>query len=641
MSSGRFSALSLWASLAATSACLAQEAVTTDSGTITPAQVTRMFKAPGYSPYAGRNFASQVFWGDQHLHTSWSGDAAGGGTRVGPAEALRLARGEEVVSSTGQPVRLSRPYDWMVVADHSDALGLADGVIAGDPELMKDPVLRKWNKQMAQGGQEAMLAVMDMIGRQSNGTLPKAMTDPQATFDKWRELTSIVESYNDPNRFTAFIGYEWTSNAGGGDNLHRNLVYRDGKALADRMRPLTTFDTENPEKLWEWMSTYEKETGGRVLAIPHNGNLSNGRMFELHKFEGGPLTPEWAEERAKWEPLYEVTQGKGTSEQHPALAPTDEYANFEIWDKGNLNVVPKKPGMIDTEYAREALKNGLKLKAKFGVNPFKFGMAGGTDAHTGLSTTEENNFFGKFPSSEPSAERWNENAFDFDGRTIKGWALGASGLTGVWARENTREALWDAMKRREVYATTGTRILVRFFAGWDFQPQDVQGRNPGEIGYSKGVPMGGDLERGPEGKAPSFLVGAMKDPLSGNLDRIQIVKGWVDAKGESQEKVYDVAWSGDRKPDAEGKVPSIGSTVDVAQANWTNTIGASELYTVWSDPDFDPQQPAFYYARVIEIPTPRWTAYDQKFYNIKIDPEVPMAVTERAYTSPIWYDAAK
>lgn len=629
----------LVAALAAT-ATPAVAQVTTDAGTITPAQVEALFKAPGYSPYAGRTFPAQVYWGDQHLHTSWSGDAAGGGTRVGPDEALRLADGEEVVSSTGQPVKLSRPLDWMVVADHSDALGLADGVISGDPELMRDPVLRQWNRQMSAGGEEAMLAVMDMIARQSNGTLPPAMTDDAAMFDKWRALTGIVESHNEPGRFTALIGYEWTSNAGGGDNLHCNVVYRDGKALADQVRPLTTFDTENPEKLWEWMATYEDETGGRLLAIPHNGNLSNGRMFELHKFEGGPLTPEWAEARARWEPLYEVTQGKGTSEQHPSLAPADEFANFEIWEKGNLNVVPKKPGMIETEYVREALKNGLSLEAELGANPFKYGMAGGTDAHTGLSTTEENNFFGKFPSSEPSPARWSENAFDFDGRTIKGWALGASGLTGVWAEENTREGIWDAMKRREVYATTGTRILVRFFGGWDFEAADVEGRDPGAVGYAKGVPMGADLAAGPAGRAPSFLVGAMKDPLSGNLDRIQIVKGWVDAAGDTGEKVYDVAWSGDRVPGPDGKVPLVGSTVDVENVTWTNSIGASELYTVWTDPDFDPGERAFYYARVIEIPTPRWTAYDAKFYGVAMTPEVPMTVTERAYTSPIWYDPA-
>jgi hypothetical protein len=508
---------------------------------------------------------------------------------------------------------------------------------------MQDPVLKTWNRQINAGAEEAMAAVMDMIARQSRGELPEALIDPQFAFDTWHKMTEIVESFNDPGTFTAFIAYEWTSNAGGGDNLHRNVIYRDGKAFADQVAPLTTFDTENPEGLWEWMAGYEAETGGRVLAIPHNGNLSNGRMFALNTFEGGPLTADWAMARQRWEPLYEVTQGKGTSEQHPSLAPNDEFANFEIWDKGNLNVVPKQPGMIEHEYAREALKNGLAVEAELGTNPFKYGMAGGTDAHTGIMATEENNFFGKFPSSEPSAERWNEDAFNFDGRVIKGWELGASGLTGVWAQENTRQALWDAMKRRETYGTTGTRILVRFFGGWDFVPDDALGRNPGAVGYEKGVPMGGELGAARGEQAPSFLVAALKDPLAGNLDRIQIIKGWLDAEGNTHEKVYDAVWSDadTRQLDGDGKVPPVGSTVDIDNATWTNTIGAPELIGVWTDPDFDPAQRAFYYARVIEIPTPRWTAYDAKYYGVEMGPEVPMTVQDRAYTSPIWYKPAQ
>ena len=314
-------------------------------------------------------------------------------------------------------------------------------------------------------------------------------------------------------------------------------------------------------------------------------------------------------------------------------------ANFEIWDKGNLNVVPKKPGIINFEYAREAYKNGLALESKLGANPFKFGLAGGTDAHTGLSAAEENNFYGKFPSSEPSPERWSENAFDFEGRTVKGWELGASGYTGVWATENTREALWDAMKRKEVYGSTGPRILVRFFGGFDFVPADAQTREPGAVGYEKGVPMGGDLQAAPAGKSPTFLVAALKDPLSGNLDRIQIIKGRLDAAGKTQEKVYDVVWADadKRKPGTDGKLPPVGNTVDLATATWRNTIGDPELITVWKDPDFDAKLRAFYYARVIEIPTPRWTAFDAVRFNIKMGPEVRMTVTERAYTSPIWY----
>ncbi|KLV08428.1 DUF3604 domain-containing protein [Photobacterium ganghwense] len=619
------------------------ESVTTDAGSIDSKQVARFFQQKGYSPYAGRAYSTRPLWGELHLHTSWSADAIAAGTRVGPDEALRYAEGKEITSSTGQAVRLSRPYDWMMVADHSDAMGVMSAVLEGKSSLMTDPTLKRWHEGMQAGGEDASKVVMEIITLQGQGKLPEAMTDTKVQMDTWKDMTEIVESHNKPGTFTALIGYEWTSNYGGGNNLHRNIVYRDGKALADQVRPLTTFDTEIPNQLWDWMQGYEEKTGGQVLAVPHNGNLSNGLMFSTETPDGKPIDAKWAEARARWEPLYEVTQSKGTSEQHPSLAPADEFANFEIWDKGNLNVVPKEPGMIEREYAREALKNGLKLEEEFGTNPFKFGLVGSTDDHTGISSAEENNFFGKFPASEPSAERSTGNAFDFEGRTVKDWQLGASGLTAVWAEENTRASIWDAMKRKEVYATTGTRILVRFFGGWDFKPEDVLSRNPGAVGYGKGVPMGGDLTTPYNGaKAPSFLVAALKDSFSGNLDRIQIIKGWLDKAGKPQEKVYNVVWSGDRKLDKDGNLPSIGNTVDVANATWTNTIGSSELITVWQDPDFDPSLKAFYYARVIEIPTPRWTAYDKAYFaDAKFSDEVPMTVTERAYTSPIWYTPSK
>jgi len=614
--------------------------VTTDSY-VDPEKVGRFFNQPGYSPYAGRNFPSRPLWGEIHLHTSWSPDAIAAGTRVGPDEALQYAKGAEITSSTGEKVKLSRPYDFMMVADHSDSLGVMSGVLAGDPQLLADPTLKKWNKGMNAGGEAATAVVMEMITMQGEGTLPEAVTDKDVQLDMWQKMTEIVEGHNDPGTFTALIGYEWTSNYGGGNNLHRNVVYRDGKDKADMVRPLTTYDTDIPTEFWNWMAMYEEKTGGRVLAVPHNGNLSNGLMFATETPDGKPIDAEWAEARARWEPLVEVTQSKGTSEQHPSLSPADEFADFEIWDKGNLNVVPKKPGMIEFEYAREALKRGLQLEDKFGTNPFKFGMLGSTDDHTGISSAEENNYFGKFPASEPGPERSTGNAFDFEGRTVKDWQLGASGLTAVWAQENTRASIWDAMKRKEVYGTTGPRMFVRFFGGWEFVEEDALGRNPGAVGYGKGVPMGGDLLPAPEGaKAPSFLVGALKDPLSGNLDRIQIIKGWVDADGETHEKIYDVVWAGDRKPDAKGKLPPVGDTVDVENATWTNSIGASELITVWTDPDFDPALDAFYYARVLEIPTPRWTAYDAAYFeDANFPDDTTMKVIERAYTSPIWYSA--
>jgi hypothetical protein len=450
-----------------------------------------------------------------------------------------------------------------------------------------------------------------------------------------------MEKHNEPGRFTAFIGYEWTSNAGGGDNLHRNVIYRDGKDLADQVLPMTTFVSENPEDLWKWMADWEKKVGGKLLAIPHNGNLSNGRMFELQMFMGGPMTKDWAQQRQQWEPLFEAIQMKGQSESHPSLSTKDEFAvGYELWDRGNLVLMPKKPGMIEHEYLREALKNGLKVEQQLDTNPFKYGMAAGTDTHNGLTAAEEDNFFAKFVSAEPRPDRWDEDAMKFGDRVIKGWEMTGAGYTAVWATENTRAAIWDGMKRRETYATSGPRMTVRFFGGYDFAARDAQTRNPAIAGYTKGTAMGGDLAKAPAGKSPTFLVAAVKDPLSGNLDRIQIIKGWLDRNGDPQEKIFDVAWgdAAKRKPGADGKLPSVGNTVDLATATWTNTIGDPELITVWKDPEFDPSVKAFYYARVLEIPTPRWTAYDAAYFKVKItDPKVPMITQERAFTSPIWY----
>ena len=614
----------------------AQDPVASDDiGIINPEAAAHAFPKRGFSPYAGRNYPTRVFWGDQHVHTGWSADAGAFGATLGPEDALRFARGEQVTSSLGEPAKLSRPLDWVAVTDHSDAAGVIFEIRDGNPNLMIDPIAKRWHDMMASG--QGVQAASEMIAAQSNNKVPSVMKDPRLAMSIWEKNTSIMEKYNEPGRFTAFIGYEWTSNAGGGDNLHRNVIYRDGKDKADEMLPMTTFDSENPEDLWKWMSKWEEKTGGSLLAIPHNGNLSNGKMFALNTFEGNPLTRDWAETRARWEPMYEITQIKGDGETHPSLSPSDEFANFEKWDAANLAGVPKQPGMIEHEYARQALAEGLKLEASLGVNPFKFGFVSGTDTHTGLATAEEDNFFGKHTGVEPSPHRWEHDVIKTPQVTVKGWQMAAAGYTGVWATENTREAIWDALKRKEAYSTTGPRMLVRFFGGWAFVPADAQTRMPADAGYAKGVPMGGDLQTAPAGKSPTFLAAAMKDPLSGNLDRMQIIKAWADASGKLQEKVYDVAWSDGRKPGADGKLPPVGNTVDVDNATWTNTIGSPELISVWKDPDFDPKLRAVYYVRVIEIPTPRWTAYDQKRFGIKMSENVPMTVQERAYTSPIWY----
>ena len=619
-------------------------AMAQDSGTLTPKEAAKLYPdKPLYSRYAGRDFPTRPFFGDTHLHTSFSMDAGAFGARLGPRDAYRFARGEQVTSSSGQPVKLSRPLDFLVVADHSDNMGFFPDLLAGKPEVLADPTGKKWY-DLVQSGKGAEAAIEIIVAFSHNKFPDDLMYFPGTSAYKnaWQKTIEAAEEFNDPGRFTAFIGYEWTSNTDG-NNLHRNVIFRDNGDKASQVVPFTVYPpygSDNPEDLWKWMAAYEDKTGGSVLAIAHNGNLSNGIMFPVVETFGKNLDGEYAKTRAKWERLYETTQTKGTGEAHPYLSPNDEFADFEIWDKGNLDgSVAKKKDMLQFEYARQALKNGLKLERELGTNPYKFGLIGSSDAHTGLAAMAEDNFFGKTTPQEPSPERMVATFIDNPetGIKIMDWKVGASGYAAVWATENTRTAIWDAMQRKETYATTGPRMIVRFFGGWDFEPGDAENRLPGHIGYSKGVPMGGDLGQAPDGKAPNFLVAALKDPIGANLDRYQIVKGWLDASGELHEKVYDVVWSGDREPGADGKVPPVGSTVDVANATWTNTIGAPELITVWTDPDFDPAQSAFYYGRVLEIPKPRWTAYDAKFYGTEPLPDTTMTLQDRAYTSPIWY----
>ena len=633
--------------VAAIGCCLAQPAFPaeqSDVGTADQSTLQKVFPSkPGYSPYAGRTFPTMPLFGDTHLHTAYSMDAGAFGARLTPRDAYRFARGEEIASNTGQPVKLSRPLDFLVVADHSDGMGFFPQLMGGDPALLATPQGRKWYDEI-RGGKGAEAAI-DIIVSFSNGRLPNGFPTPgtSAYRNAWQETIKAAEAYNEPGRFTAFIGYEWTSNTGG-NNLHRNVIFRGSGAQAILVEPFTTLPplgSDNPADLWQWMAATEQKTGSEVLAIPHNGNLSNGRMFPMVEAFGKKLDRDYVATRAKWERLYEVTQTKGTGEAHPFLSPNDEFANFEIWDKGNLDgSVAKTQDMLEFEYARSALINGLRLEAQLGTNPYKFGMIGSTDAHTGLAAVEEDNFFGKTAPQEPSPERLTKVFVDNPktGVKIMDWEVSASGYAAVWATENTREAIFDAMKRRETYATTGSRMIVRFFAGWDFVPADAHNRMPAAIGYGKGVPMGGDLGKAPNGKSPTFLVAALKDAIGANLDRMQIIKGWLDKDGKPHERIYDVAVSGDRKIEADGRCKTpVGNTVDVENATWTNTIGAPELIAVWKDPEFDAGQRAFYYARVIEIPTPRWTAYDVKRFGNQPLPGTTMILQERAYTSPIWY----
>ena len=572
-----------------------------------------------YSPYAGRNFPNAVFWGDTHLHTGNSLDAGAFGARLLPEDAHRFARGEEVTSSRGLRVKLSRPLDFLVVADHSDNMGFFPLLNSGDPKMLSDPTGKKWYDMIQAGGTEGVAAAVEIIQALTGNSFPKDLylaPGSAAYRSTWEQTIAAAEKYNEPGRYTALHGYEWTSTAKGA-NRHRVVIYRDGAGKVSIMEPYTTlppYGSPDERDLWKWLRAYEDKTGGRILAIAHNGNLSNGVMFPVaDTFTGEPYDRAWAEERIKWEPLYEITQIKGDGETHPFLSPNDEFADYETWDQGNLDLSEfKTDEMLQHEYGRSGLGIGLELERKLGVNPYKFGFIGSTDSHTGLATAQEDNFFGKHSGGEPNPKRVEHPMAKIGDAEYPGWSVAASGLAAVWARENTREALFDAMMNKETYATTGSRMMVRFFGGWNFTAQDAQNRLPAAIGYGKGVPMGGDLTARPSGKSPSFLVAALRDPLSGNLDRIQIVKVWVDGSGKRQENVFDAVWSGDRKPGRDGKVPKVGSTVDVANATWTNTIGSPELITVWTDPDFDPTVSAAYYARVLEIPTPRWTAYAAK-----------------------------
>lgn len=601
------------------------------------------YTGESYSPYAGRSFPTFPLWGDSHLHTGNSFDAGAFGATLLPEDALQFARGDEVVSSTGIRVKLSRPLDWLVVADHSDNMGFFPDLKAGKPHILAVPQGRDWYDRIHSG--EGVGVAYEMIGLFANGNFPDNLTywpDTAPYKSVWQRTIAAAEEYNDPGHFTAFIGYEWTSLVTG-NNMHRVVVYRDGANKGSQMVPYTTYPpygSPNPRDLWKWLESYEDKTGGDVLAIAHNGNLANGIMFPLKaQYDKKRLDKEYVTERNKWEPLYEATQIKGDGEAHPYLSPNDEFADYETWDIGNLDTVPavKTDDMLAGEYARSALKNGLAIEAKLGTNPYKFGMIGSTDSHTGLATTQEDNFFGKHSGAEPKPGRMEHPFLKNEKGTIMGWGMVASGLAAVYAKDNTRASIFDAMERKEVYATTGSRMMVRFFGGWDFVDADMASRNPAFAGYQKGVPMGGDLHRPKGDSAPSFMVYALRDPIGGNLDRIQIIKGWLDSKGNTQEKVYDVSWSGDRAPGTDGKLPAVGNTVDAATANFTNTIGASELATVWVDPDFDPDQRAFYYARVIEIPTPRWSTFEALRFGIPIPEGAPVSTQERAYTSPIWY----
>ncbi|HNN56953.1 MAG TPA: DUF3604 domain-containing protein, partial [Novosphingobium sp.] len=546
-------------------------------------------------------YPERVFWGDTHLHTANSVDAFGFGNRLMPEDALRFARGEEVTSSTGVKAKLARPLDFLVITDHSEGLGSTKALYDAPRMMISDPQLRRWHDLMHQGPQGSLQATAELLDARAHNKLPLSLNQDgkaeERTRSIWNAHIKTVDSYNEPGRFTAFLGFEYTL-MDGGNNLHRNVIFRDSGDKVKTVLPASPESLVVPDKLWDYMDAYEKSTGGKVLAIPHNSNVSNGLMFMMTDPSGGPMSAAYARRRAAHEPVVEITQIKGDSEAHPFMSPNDEFAGYGTagWDTNNLlGSQPTKPGDLPGSYVREALKRGMQIEQRTGANPYKFGVIGSTDSHTALSTADENNFFGKHAGVEPNPHRATDTfvpgvPIERVGRM--NWQSLASGYAAVWATSNTRHAIFDAMMRREVYATTGPRMVVRVFGGWDFTAADLKG-DWVKAGYTRGVPMGGEMKAG-KGK-PSFIISALKDPIGANLDRVQVVKGWVDKAGNAHEKVFDVVWSSPetRKING-GKVPAVGDTVDLATATYKNSIGAPTLATVWSDPEFDPGQRAFY-----------------------------------------------
>lgn len=629
---------------------------------------------------AAEDVPTNVYWGDTHVHTSRSMDAGRFSTMVGPEEAYRYAKGEAVRSNQDTLVRMIKPLDFLVVADHAEYAGLWDGLRAADPLLQQSAAGRRWQK-LFDAGEAGTVAKESAFVNVDGG--PDLQDFPRTV---WERNILAAEQTNQPGLFTAFIGYEFSSMPDW-NNLHRVVIFKDGAARTKQVLPFSSIDSVDPEDLWQYMDEYEKNTGGNVLAIPHNSNISDGLTFALRTYDGEPLTNAYAKTRSRWEPLIEITQLKGDSETHPILSPNDEYADYRTFDKGNMikktnTGKGKSPSLLPYEYARSALKLGLNLEADIGTNPFKFGVIGSTDSHTGLTTIEGRSYVAKHnvieqriaqkqgagPSGKAKAgtkaaaaknaavvkkqpqKKTKKQLSKQAGKPtavkkpagkggkvpIYQWTQAAGGLAAVWAPQNSRDALFEAMERRETYATTGSRMNVRFFGGWKFQAEDAQRPDLAQIGYSKGVPMGGDLTNGgPRGAMPSFLVRAVKDPRGANLDRIQIVKGWLDSDEQLHEKVYNVALSDGRSEDADGKVKPVGNTVDVQVSTYVNSIGDPELSVVWTDPDFNRKERAFYYTRVLEIPTPRWT--DRESLGIDDSSNLPTSTVERAYTSPIWY----
>ena len=575
-----------------------------------------------------------AYFGAVHVHTGNSFDAYTNGTRTTPQDAYDWAQGKEITNSGfGGKIQIQTPLDFYMVSDHAEYMGAMGQMSNPDSALAKSEL----GKGIASpDGNVRMQTFAKILRDMGTGKSDPLLSDPALAHTVWSDMVKTADANYHPGKFTTFAGFEWTSNPDK-RNLHRVVVFRDTQHVPERV--LSALDSEDPENLWKWMDA-QRTNGATLLAIPHNANASDGRMFELVKFDGKPIDAAYNKTRAANEPLYEISQIKGTSETHPSLSPNDEFANFEQWDY-TLSADAERPTHRKGSFARQALLDGLSQDAKGNGNPFKYGFIGDSDTHNAAASHEEYNYTGKFAFENDPKDRLEGMKGQPAGQVRQLQEFSSGGLAGVWAEENTREAIYDAMLRKETFGTSGPMIKVRFYGGWDFSAADLKSADFVKTGYARGVPMGGNLKPA-AGKAPSFMVKALKDPKSGNLDRVQIIKGWLDAKGAQHEKIYDLAWSGDRKPDAKtGKLPPVGDTVDAAKGDYTNTIGATDLEAAWTDADFDPALRAFYYARVIEVPTPRWSTRDAARLGMPVPKGLPVSIQERAWTSPIWYTPAK
>lgn len=599
---------------------------------------------------------TNLYWGDTHLHTSYSFDAfLSKNQSADPDTAYRWAKGQPVIHPyTRAKVRINTPLDFLVVSDHAEAMGVMRAVVNETEELGELSLwgdIQRWASLLyirytvEDGSSGVVFNDLLPSKAQNPGTdpvqdpanvLPDAVLGDMLETEKtaWGEIVDAADRHNQPGKFTAFLGWEWSSIPTGA-NLHRVVISPNGAEQGHQYVPFGSDQSQYPEDLWAFLDETAKRTGSEFIAIPHNSNVSKGYMFPEVTLRGQPITVDYARTRMTWEPVVEMTQIKGDSETHSKLSPQDPFADFENYPF-YLQKTPEKYTVTEGDYIRSGLRRGLEIEQRVGVNPFKFGLIGSTDAHTGLATAEESNFWGKFAhDSTPETKR---GSTIIGGTKASGWNMSASGLAAAWATENTREGIFAAFKRREVYATTGPRISVRVFGGWGFDDNAAEAIDIAEIGYAQGVPMGGDLTQpATQGSQVQLLIRAVKDPVDANLDRVQVVKGWLDSTGKSHEQVFNVAWSEGRELDANGQLDAVGSTVDIKTARYTNTIGVAELATLWTDPSFDASQRAFYYVRVLQIPTPRHSLYDAVALQRDAPEEGPAQIQERAYTSPIWY----